>query len=65
MPVIPAVERLGRNADFVEQEQQTILNGSDPGAFPIVVAPGRTDRWIEDGNFAGAPQTRRKLHVFH
>lgn len=38
MSIIPAVERLGVNAQFVEQQEQTILDRRAPGAFPVVVA---------------------------
>ena len=65
MSIIPAVQRLGLNADFVKEEQQTILKRPAPGAFPVVMAPRGADWWIQNGNLAGAPQPWRKLHVFH
>ena len=35
MFVIPAVERLGWNAQFVEEQQQTILDRGAPGALEL------------------------------
>jgi len=65
MLIVPTVERLGQNADFVKEQHQTIADRCAPGAFPVVMAPRGADWRIEDGDLAGAPQAWRKLHVFH